>query len=157
MDTKTKDLLTSSMEKIHEMADANTIMGKPVEVSGGVTVIPISKVSYGFAGGGSDLPTKSEKELFGGGSGAGITITPIAFLVISNGEVQLMQMNLDVSATSAIVNMVPDVVSKVTNLIKDKGKGKGKDKSAKLSDEDTADIELPPEMIEKDSDEDFSD
>ena len=61
------------MDKIHEMADANTIMGTPVQVDGGVTIIPVSKVSYGFAGGGSDLPSKTDKELFGGASGAGVT------------------------------------------------------------------------------------
>ena len=112
MDTKVKELITASMDKIHEMADANTIMGTPVQVDGGVTIIPVSKVSYGFAGGGSDLPSKTDKELFGGASGAGVTVTPLGFLVISNGEVQLMQMNLDVSTSSAIVNMVPEVFNK---------------------------------------------
>lgn len=118
MDTKVKDLVTSAMSKIHEMADANTIMGTPVKLDNGVTVIPVSKVSYGFASGGSDLPTKSDKELFGGGSGAGITVTPIGFLVASGDDVQLLQVNLDVSTSSAIVNMVPDVFNKVASLFK---------------------------------------
>jgi len=85
MDTKVKELITASMDKIHEMADANTIMGTPVQVDGGVTIIPVSKVSYGFAGGGSDLPSKTDKELFGGASGAGVAVTPPGFLVLPNG------------------------------------------------------------------------
>lgn len=151
MDTKVKELITASMDKIHEMADANTIMGKPVKLDGGVTIIPVSKVSYGFAGGGSDLPSKTDKELFGGASGAGITVTPLGFLVVSNGEVQLMQMNLDVSTSSAIVNMVPEVFNKVAGLFKkDKNDDKLKDtKTADIADpRDTDDIELPEEMIE---------
>lgn len=164
MDTKVKELITASMDKIHEMADANTIMGKPVKLDGGVTVIPVSKVSYGFAGGGSDLPSKTDKELFGGASGAGITVTPLGFLVVSNGEVQLMQMNLDVSTSSAIVNMVPEVFNKVASLFKkDKNDDKlNNKKSADIADpRDTDDIELPEEMIESgmtdDVDFDFKD
>lgn len=164
MDTKVKELITASMDKIHEMADANTIMGKPVKLDGGVTIIPVSKVSYGFAGGGSDLPSKTDKELFGGASGAGITVTPLGFLVVSNGEVQLMQMNLDVSTSSAIVNMVPEVFNKVAGLFKkDKNDDKLKDKkTADIADSrDTDDIELPEEMLESgmtdDIDFDFKD
>ena len=90
-ETKVKELVAASMDKIHEMADANTVMGTPVKLDGGVTVIPVSKVVYGFAGGGSDLPTKENKEFFGGGTGAGITISPLGFLVISDGKVELLQ------------------------------------------------------------------
>ena len=118
MDTKVKELISSSLDKIHEMSDANTVLGDPVTLDGGVTIIPVSKISYGFASGGSDLPTKSDRELFGGGSGAGITISPLGFLVVSNGEVQLLQLNLDVSTGSAVVNMVPEVFNKVASLFK---------------------------------------
>lgn len=154
MDTKVKDLVTSAMGKIHEMSDANTIMGTPVTIDGGVTIIPVSKVSYGFASGGSDLPNKAEKELFAGASGAGITVTPMGFLVVSNGEVQLLQMNLDVSTSSAIVNMVPDVFNKVAGLFKKDGKDKKNGKSKKGSDDprDTDDIEIPEEMLADNSD-----
>lgn len=144
-DTKVQALITSAMGKIHEMADANAILGEPVKLEGGVTVIPVSKVSYGFAGGGSDLPSKSEKELFGGGSGAGITVSPMGFLVISNGEVQLLQLNLDVSASSAIVNMVPEVFNKVAGLFKKKETDKS-DKDDKAAG-DTDDIEIPSDMF----------
>ena len=82
--TKVKELVSAAMDKVHEMADANTILGDPVKLDKGVTIIPISKVAYGFASGGTDLPTKTDKAFFGGGSGAGITFTPLGFLVISN-------------------------------------------------------------------------
>ncbi len=151
MDTKVKDLVTSAMGKIHEMTDANTIMGDPLNLDNGVTIIPVSKVSYGFASGGSDIPSKSEKELFGGGSGAGITITPMGFLVVSGGDVQLLQMNLDVSASSAIVNMVPDVFNKVASLFKKDKKDDGKKSEASKSALDTDDIEIPEEMYSESS------
>ncbi len=141
--TKVQELITSAMGKIHEMADANAILGDPVKLDGGVTVIPVSKVSYGFAGGGTDLPTKVEKECFGGGSGAGMTVSPMGFLVISNGEVQLLQLNLDVSASSAIVNMVPEVFNKVAGLFKKKEE-KSEDPAAGG---DTDDIEIPADMF----------
>ncbi|MBR4346341.1 MAG: sporulation protein YtfJ [Oscillospiraceae bacterium] len=117
-ETKVKELVAASMDKIHEMADANTVMGTPVKLDGGVTVIPVSKVVYGFAGGGSDLPTKENKEFFGGGTGAGITISPLGFLVISGGKVELLQINMKYDNTSAMVDMVPEVFSKISGLFK---------------------------------------
>ena len=73
-----------TMDKIKEMVDVNTVIGDPIPTQDGTTVIPISRVSYGFASGGTDLPSKAQpnKGLFAGGSGAGITITPIAFLAV---------------------------------------------------------------------------
>lgn len=74
------------------MVDVETIIGDPITVGTDVTIIPISKVSYGFASGGSDLPAKVPKDLFGGGTGAGISIQPVGFLVVQNGDVRLLQM-----------------------------------------------------------------
>ena len=72
-------LMDTTMEKIKEMIDVNTIIGEPITSPDGTLIIPVSKVSYGFAAGGSDLPTKKEnKDCFGGGSGAGVTIQPVA-------------------------------------------------------------------------------
>ena len=89
--TKLESLVKTAMEKIREMTDCETVVGKPIVTSDGTTVIPVSKVSFGFASGGSDLPTKTTKDQFGGGSGAGITIQPMAFIVIHNGETKLLQ------------------------------------------------------------------
>lgn len=115
-----ESLVTGAMEKIKEMVDCETIVGKPITVADGTTIIPVSKVSFGFASGGSDLPTKNAKDLFGGGSGAGITISPIAFIAISNGDVKLLQLSMNASKENAIVNLVPEVIDKVTEFLNKK-------------------------------------
>ncbi len=122
------DLTGISMEKLKEMVDVNTIIGDPIKVDENTTVIPISKVSFGFASGGSDLPNKQEKELFGGGSGAGVSIQPLAFLVISNGEPKLLQMSVNASAENAVINLIPEVFDKISGIV---GKGKDKKESKK--------------------------
>ena len=119
MDDKVKDLVRTSLDKVKELSDADTIIGDPIKLDG-VTVIPVSKVSYGFAAGGSDLPSKSSSELFGGGTGGGVTIQPIAFIVVANGDVKLLQINQDKSSTGAIVNLVPELFDKVQGLFSKK-------------------------------------
>ena len=113
-------LISASLEKIKEMVDVQTIIGDPITTPDGTTIIPVSKVSFGFASGGSDISSKSAKDLFGGGSGAGVTISPIAFIVISNGEVKLLQMSVNAKSSNAVLNMVPDVIDKITSLLKKK-------------------------------------
>lgn len=125
--TPINELLGISMEKIKEMADVNAIIGEPIKLEDGTTIIPISKVSYGFASGGSDLPSKSEKNLFGGGAGAGISIKPEGFLVISNGNAKMVPMTASNDPISAVINSVPEAVDKITSFIKKK---KGADNSA---------------------------
>ncbi|MGN0604301.1 MAG: GerW family sporulation protein [Oscillospiraceae bacterium] len=119
MDDKVKDLVKTSLDKVKELSDADTIIGDPIKLDG-VTIIPVSKVSYGFAAGGSDLPSKSSSELFGGGTGGGVTIQPIAFIVVANGDVKLLQINQDKSSTGAIVNLVPELFDKVQGLFSKK-------------------------------------
>ena len=106
-----------TMDEIRGMVDANTIVGQPIQCGNDTTVIPISKVSFGFASGGSDLPTKVAKDMFGGGGGAGVTISPIAFLVIMPNDVKLLQLSVNASTPNAIINMVPDVMDKVTGFL----------------------------------------
>lgn len=136
MDTRAKDLISEALGKIHEMADANTVMGDPIKVDG-ITIIPVSKVSYGFAGGGSDLPVKSEKEAFGGGTGGGMTLQPLGFLVVSGGDVRFIQINLDTSKTSAVVNMIPELLDKIKDMVGSKG-----DKTAAAVVSDAVDGEI---------------
>ena len=112
-----ENILKTTMTELKEMVDVNTIVGTPITCADGATIIPISKVSYGFASGGSDLPAKVEKDLFGGGSGAGISIQPVAFLVILNGEVKLMQLSIDASTPNALINLVPDVMEKISGFM----------------------------------------
>ena len=138
-ENKVNNLLGVSMDKIKEMVDVNTVIGDPITAPDGTTVIPVSRVSYGFAGGGSDLPSKAqpEKGLFAGGSGAGINITPIAFLVIANGDVKLLQLVSKPDSTDRLVNLVPDLVDKVTGLFKkDKDKEKTEGEETDVQPED---------------------
>ena len=100
---KLEGLVTGAMDKIKEMVECETIVGKPITVGDGTTFIPVSKVSFGFASGGSELPSKNTKDLFGGGSGAGITISPIAFIAISNGDVKLLQLSMGADKENAII------------------------------------------------------
>ena len=94
MDHPIGNLMNTTMEKIKEMIDVNSIIGEPITSPDGTLIIPVSKVSYGFASGGSDLPTKKEnKDCFGGGSGAGVTIKPVAFLTVYQGNVKLLSVD----------------------------------------------------------------
>ena len=108
-----------TMEKLRAMADADTIIGDPI-VAGGVTLIPVSKISFGLATGGTDLPTKTPQnhKLFGGGGGAGVTITPVAFLAVQNGEVKLLQISKEGTAADKAVALVPELFDKITALFK---------------------------------------
>lgn len=109
-------MMGTTMDKIREMVDVDTVIGDPITTPDGTVIIPVSKVSFGFASGGSDLPAKVQKDLFGGAGGAGISIQPIAFLVVNGGEVKLLQLSMNANTSNAIINMVPDVVDKVTGL-----------------------------------------
>ena len=115
------------------MVDVNSIVGDPITAPDGTIIIPISKISYGFASGGSDFPSKvqSEKEFFGGGTGAGISINPIAFLTISNGNVKLLQIDPYNSSADRIVGMVPDVVDKISGIVSKKSEEKKAKKAEK--------------------------
>ena len=135
-------LMGVTMEKIKEMVDVDTIIGKPIIAADGTTIIPVSKVSFGFASGGSDLPSKNQSELFGGAGGAGISIQPLAFLVVANGDVKLIQMSVNADSKNAIINMVPDVIEKVTSLF-----GKKSDEQSEESSEITGEV-----LAEKESD-----
>ena len=120
------NLMDTTMNKIKEMVDVNTIVGEPITAPDGTLIIPVSKVTYGFAAGGSDLPTKKEnKDCFGGGSGAGVSVTPVAFLVVSNGNVRTVQLVEKVSAVDNVIASLPELVDKVAALIKKEKPGAG--------------------------------
>ncbi len=121
-DEKVNRLLGTTMEKIKEMADADTVIGKPVTTPDGTIIIPISRISYGFASGGSDLPSKAQPSsgLFAGGSGAGVTVSPVAFLSISNGNVRVLQIEPYFSPVDRALEKVPQVIDQLTALFKKK-------------------------------------
>lgn len=113
-------LMGVSMDKIKEMVDVNTVVGDPIQTPDGTTLIPVSKISYGFAAGGSNLPSKTQAELFGGGSGAGINITPIAFISVNAGGVQVLPIVSKPDTGDKMVNLVPEMFDKVTSLFNKK-------------------------------------
>lgn len=123
-------LMTTAMNSIQDMIDVNTIIGEPIETSSNIVIIPISKVSFGFAAGGSEFKgetideyKKVEKEEqiqyrlpFGGGSGAGVTINPVAFLVIQSNNVKLMPVNYS-SSIDKLLDYVPDLIERTNNMM----------------------------------------
>lgn len=128
--TPISEILGISMDKVKEMADVNSVIGDPITLGDGTTIIPISKVSYGFASGGSDLPSKYEKNLFGGGAGAGISIKPEGFLVISpDGNAKMISADSGDDPISNAINAIPGVMNKVSDMM---GKKKKKDNSAEV-------------------------
>ncbi len=116
------DVLNMTMERLKEMVDVNTVIGKPITTPDGVTVIPISKVSLGFASGGSDFVPKNlpadKANCFGGGSGAGVSVVPVSFLVIHGDNVRIINANpMPDGTVEKAINLVPEVVDKVTAVI----------------------------------------
>lgn len=129
-------LMGTTLEKIKQMVDINTIIGDPITSPDGTIIIPVSKISYGFASGGSDFASKvqTDKSFFGGGAGAGVTISPIAFITISNGNVKMLQIDPYNSSADRIVGIVPDVVDKISSFVKE-SKEKKEAKKEKASEE----------------------
>lgn len=108
-----------SMEKIRQMVDVNTIVGEPI-VAEGTTIIPVSKVSFGFASGGSDLPTQAA-EKFAGGAGAGVTVKPVAFIVIKpDGDVKMLELGSKGGAVDSVIDALPGLIDKVKAMIAEK-------------------------------------
>ena len=131
-------ILSSTIEKIRGLVDTSTIIGEAIYAENNVTIIPVSKVTYGFASGGADFPSKSNQELFGGGGGAGVTITPVAFLVISDGEVTLKHITAYDNAAERVVNLVPEMFDKVTGLVRKVKKDKPVEEAPAEIEEETA-------------------
>lgn len=125
-ETPVNKIMENTLEKMREMVDVSTIIGEPM-VTGDTTLIPVSKVTYGFTSGGTDLPSKQGAELFGGGGGGGISITPVAFIVIQNEKVRLMQIDNYTSSADRAISMIPELIDQVSRLIKAK---EGEEESA---------------------------
>ena len=121
-------MLENTIAKIREMVDVNSVVGTPITTADGVTIIPISKVSVGFGGAGSDFDhkTPSNQEMpFGGGAGGGIKVTPIAFLVIKGDSVRMLPISAAPNTTAdRLVEMVPDMLDKVSALMDKKNQNK---------------------------------
>ena len=115
----------SVLGNLRTLTDSNSIIGDPITTPDGVVIIPVSKVSFGYGAGGSDLPT-DRPELFGGGSGGGVTIQPLAFLVINGSKVELLQLQSADNTADRIVNTIPTVIDKIKEMIPQKDKDEAK-------------------------------
>jgi len=121
----TGDFIETTIQKVREMIDANTIIGQPITTADGITLIPVSKVTFGLAGGGSDFAKSTDpKDGFGGGIGAGVNIVPVAFIVAKGDNVRMLHVSPPASSTvEKILESVPDVIDMVSGLFeKDKDK-----------------------------------
>ena len=126
------DLMNTTMEKLREIAKVDTIIGQPIQ-AGAVTIIPISRLSVGFASGGSDFTSKNQKpehdNAFGGGSGAGMSLSPVAFLIVKEDSVRLMPVAPPAANTvDRVVELVPEVIDKVTGFVEKQQEKKAADK-----------------------------
>ena len=121
-ENKVSDLFTLASEKFKGLIDANSVVGEPMKVSDGTVIIPVSKLTFGFGGGGNDAKEASKKPTnsFGGGFGGGAAVTPITFLVISNGNVRLMPIGGNQSSADKIIDMVPGIMDKVNGFMADR-------------------------------------
>lgn len=128
MEKSANGILKTTIEKVRDLVDVSTIIGEPINLPDGLTIIPVSKVTYGFASGGSDFPSKNNVELFGGAGGAGITINPVAFLVVKDGDVTIKHIVSNDNAVERAVSLVPEMFDKVTKLA-----GKKKEESAEAA------------------------
>jgi len=111
------NLMSTVMENIKGMVDVNTIIGDPVETANGTVIIPVSKVGFGFAAGGSDLPVKTEKSSFGGGSGAGVSISPIGFLVVTADQIKLIPISASNTPVDKLIDYIPVAFEKINGMI----------------------------------------
>ena len=127
------NMLENTVAKIREMVDVNSVIGNPITTPDGVTIIPISKVSVGFGGGGSDFVSKNvnkHENPFGGGAGGGVKITPVAFLIVKDGNVRMMPVAAPANTTAdRIVEQVPDLLDKITGFIDSRTEKKNEKKA----------------------------
>ena len=108
------EILKSALPNLNELVSADVVVGKEIKTSDGTTIIPVSKVSFGYGMGGG-MP--SEKTKFGGGTGGGVSVTPIGFLVIGKDGIRLMQISSADNTADRVVNMVPDVIDKIQGIV----------------------------------------
>ena len=129
MSQKLPNMLDNTIQKIREMVDVNSVIGNPITTPDGTTIIPVSKVSVGFGGGGSDFVSKNlnkQENPFGGGAGGGVKITPIAFLIIKDGNVRMMPVATPANSTAdRLVEQVPDVLDRISSFIDSRAEKKG--------------------------------
>ena len=123
------NMLENTIAKIRQMVDVNSVIGDPITTADGITIIPVSKVSVGFAGGGSDYVSKNtnkQENPFGGGAGGGVKVTPVAFLIIKEGNVRMLPVAAPANSTAdRLVEQIPDVLDRISAFVDSKMEKKG--------------------------------
>ena len=124
-DNKVSEMFAEASEKFGTLIDANSVVGEPVIAGDGTMIVPVSKVSFGFGGGGSEFDSKkSDSPHFGGGMGGGASVKAEAFLVINNGNVRLVPMSGGSSPIDKLVDLMPDMIDKVNSFITERSEKK---------------------------------
>ena len=117
MEHEITTVMNDAMNKIKELVDTNTVVGKPIMTPDDTMLIPLSRVSFGFASGGTEYPLK-DKSGVGAGSGAGVKVEPIGFLVIQNGSVRLLNVTPPASGTlDRMIDMAPQVIDRIDQFL----------------------------------------
>lgn len=118
MNNSLPNMVENTISKIREMVDANTVIGAPVTTPDGVTILPVSRVSVGFGGGGSDYPSNKPENPFGGGVGGGVKVSPVAFLVVKEGSVRVLPIPVPANSTAdRVIEQIPDLLDKIAAFI----------------------------------------
>jgi len=120
MENKAQNVLNGALEGIRKLVDVDTVIGDAIKVNDDITLIPISKVTCGFAGGGSGFGGNPQNEHFGGGAGGCVKVTPVCFLVVKGENIRMLPVSESTTGVDKLVDMVPDVVDKLTALVKEK-------------------------------------
>ena len=143
MEHPIQQLINDAMGKMREIVDSNTVIGTPITTREGTTILPVSKISFGFVSGGTDFANEKQKDLFGGAASSGASITPVGFLVIKGDSVKLIQLAENGRAVDRVLNMVPEVLDKVEGFIsKDKKSDKVENQQPEPKTESTDEQEV---------------
>lgn len=120
MSQNVSELLAASISRVRDLVDANTVVGSPIVVSGELTLIPVSTITFGVASGGADFPARNPAPVgtFGGGAGCGVKIVPVAFVVIQGDRVRVMPMEVPpATAAERVIEQIPDLVDRLTEAL----------------------------------------
>lgn len=130
-----QELMANTLGKMRELVDSNTVIGTPITNEAGVTIVPVSKITFGFVSGGTDFANDKQKDLFGGAASSGASITPVGFLVINGTTVKFMQVAEGNRTIDRLINMMPEVIDKLETLIGKKTKKEPEMVTADISEE----------------------
>ena len=144
MSTPIEQLMNEAMKNIKGMVDANTIIGDVITTPDGATIIPITRVSLGFGAGGSEFGSKTDGsgKMFGGGTGGGVSMNPVAFLVVTKDSVRIMPVSTGMSTAEKVVDALPELLGKLNNFVSERAAKKAEKAAEKETEAESTTIEL---------------